>query len=392
MKNTTTLKLALSTSLILTAGCSLKLQSQTEQIKQTELASTAVGTLKVNVNAYTSNRLVCDPFSIPVDDPAPNNYEKGLKANLFYRDGDMPRMYKTTDYINFAKKSDKIIFLTDVNVPTRMFTEGFSTPSGDTLKKDTGEKLIEFFGLKMSTNIILANDDTEGEYELALLSDDGANMIIKSGTGSEADEILIANDGDHPTKMGCSSRVVRFRKNVMLPVELTYYQGPKYHISNMLIWRKSSTAGTDSACNTLGNNLFFNPNQNSAPQQAFKDLESRGWKVLKPDNFVVSSTKVDYNPCVKGTDPVISGFGIGEVSIGLISLTWSTDIPATSQIQITNMTTGEVTTTNSDNQLRTVHDVTLENLQPRTVYKVRAISVSSDLGRSQSVDLTLTTQ
>lgn len=373
----------------LLSGCSEKLKLGTENILQDNSAA-GLSTLAVDVNRYASNKLICNPLS---DAPATQtNYEKGIKAELSYLTAGMPRLYSSMDYIQFGKKSDQSIFLSDMNVPTRIFSEGFSNASGSVLKNDVGENLIEYFGLKMKTNLILTPADADGDYELALLSDDGSTLTLKSGTGPEADEVLINNDGDHPTRMGCASRTIRLRRNVMQPIEVTYYQGPRYHISNVLIWRKSSTAATDPLCNQLGNNLFYNPDAQSEPQQAFKDLLSRGWSVVKPDNFMISTTKVDYNPCVSGTNPVISNLKLGEVILSTASLSWTTDIAATAQVQLTNTATGEVTTTTSDNVLRTTNTILLSNLQPKTLYRAQAISVSSDLGRSISAELLIQTQ
>lgn len=384
----TLIGLSILTITLFTLSCTVKSQSSEENLSQTE-SSRAVSQMSVNVNKYPSNKLVCNPF----DGTTPQmTYEQGIKASLHYLTTGMPRMYKATDYVQFARKSDKTLFLKDMNVPTRMFTEGFSTANGDYLKNDSGEKLIEYFGLKMNTNLILSDNDDEGLYELALLSDDGSNLIIKSGTDPLADELIIANDGDHPTKMGCAQNTVRFRKNVMIPIEVTYYQGPKYHISNVLIWRKATTAGTDPLCNQLGNELYFNPNKGSAPQKAFNDLLSRGWKVVQPQNFRIAIDKTDYNPCVQGTNPVISHFSVGEVVLTSVYFSWTTDIPATAQLQLTNLATGVVTTTTSDNMLRTSHEVTVDGLHPATDYKVQAISISQDLGRSLSAELRFRTQ
>ena len=371
-----------------TSSCTVKQQSAQENLTQTE-SNRAISQMKVNVNQYPSSKIVCNPF----DGTAPQiTYEQGIKASLHYLTNGMPRMYKATDYVQFAHKSDKTIFLKDMNVPTRMFTEGFTTPNGDYLKNDAGEKLIEYFGLKMNTNLILSDNDAEGLYELALLSDDGSNLTIKSGNDPLADELVIANDGDHPTKMGCAQNTVRFRKNVMIPIEVTYYQGPKYHISNVLIWRKATTAGADPLCNQSGNHLYFDPDKGSVPQKAFNDLLARGWKVVQPENFRIALDKVDYNPCVQGTNPVISNFTVGEVVLTSVSFAWTTDIPATAQLQLTNTTTGVVTTTTSDNFLRTSHDVIVDGLQPNTEYKVQAVSISQDLGRSMSPELRFRTQ
>ncbi|MFZ3231573.1 MAG: fibronectin type III domain-containing protein [Pseudobdellovibrio sp.] len=389
LRSITLTSTTLTLSLTLFSGCKSKVSLTSENLTQIN-SGLAQAKLGVNVNKYASNKLICNPFG---DGPTTQtNYEKGIKAELFYRTLAMPRLYSSVDYVQFAQKSDQSIFLSDMNVPTRMFTEGFANASGSYLKNDSGEKLIEYFGLKMTTNLVLSDNDPDGEYELALLSDDGTTLTLKSGTDISADDKLIANDGDHPTRMGCSTHTITMRRNVMVPIEVTFYQGPRYHIANVLMWRKSSEAGKDSLCGQLGNNLFYNPDANSAPQQAVKDLLSRGWSVLIPDNFMVSSTKVDYNPCVKGTDPIISNFAIGEVVLTQVNFTWQTDIPATAQIQLTNMTTGQVTITDSDNILRTNNTIVISNLQPQTTYKAQAISVSADLGRSLSSELSFMTQ
>jgi hypothetical protein len=83
---------------------------------------------------------------------------------------------------------------------------------------------------------------------------------------------------------------------------------------------------------------------------------------------------------------------VGEIVGQIVDLFWRTDIAATAQVQLTNMTTGVVTTTTSDNVLRTNHEVRLNGLQPNTVYKAQAISVSEDLGRTISAEITFQTQ
>lgn len=375
---------------VIITSCSIKRDTDAEEnLTQTQMNdSTAIGMMKVNLNRYPPNKTVCDPLS--ASSTTSTSYEKGLKAQLFYRDAGMPRYYKSTDYIEKARASNQTIFLSDINVPTRMFTEGFVTPSGNVLQSDSEEKLIEYFALKAKSHLALTEQDEEGDYELAMLADDGSTLSLNG-------ELLISNDGDHPTRMGCASKITTLKKGDQLPLEMTYYQGPRYHISNVLIWRKASQAGLDALCGQLGNHLFFNPDAQSKPQQAFKDLQSRGWKIVKPDNFIMSSTTTqvpnpDYNPCATGTDPVVSKFAVGEVVLQSVGLSWQTDIPATSQVIITNQTTGGVTVTTTDNILRTQHQVQLDNLQSNTVYRVQAYSVSEDMGKGKSIELEFRTQ
>jgi hypothetical protein len=381
--------MAIAVPVVMTSCSFKKNQDAEESISQSQLdGSSQLGVMKVDLNRYPLNKTVCDPLS--ASSTTSTSYEKGLKANLFYRDAGMPRYYKSTDYIEKAKVSNQTIFLSDINVPTRMFTEGFVTPSGNILQSDSEERLIEYFALKATSHLVLTESDDEGDYELALLSDDGSTLKVNG-------DLLINNDGDHPTKMGCASKAISIKEGDLLPIEMTYYQGPRYHISNVLIWRKASPAGRDPSCGQEGNHLYFNPDDKSKPLQRFKDLQARGWQIVQPDNFVIRSTTTevpnpDYNPCAIGTDPVISNFAIGEVVLQSVSFLWETDIPATSQLILTNQTTGGITVTTTDNVLRTKHSVQLNNLQIGTTYKVQAYSVSEDLGKAKSLEGEFTTQ
>src|SRR5690606_35966359 len=123
---------------------------------------------------------------------------------------------------------------------------------------DTNKKLIEYFGVKFESTLQLSDDDEEGDYELALLSDDGARLKIKDPATDSWREI-INNDNNHETRMGCSSEVIRMTRRTQIPIEVVYFQGPRYHIANILMWRKSSVAGKDSSCGVYGNKHYFNP-------------------------------------------------------------------------------------------------------------------------------------
>lgn len=385
------------TAIFFSATLGLSLSSCTIRTDQSENLEQSTqgkiyGAMDVNVNKYATNKIVCDPFddsNVGIDNQT-ITYENGIKASLHYLTDVMPRMYKSQDYVSFGYKSSQDLFMRDINVPTRLFDQGFKTSEGKILANDNGQRLIEYFGLKMTTNIMLVPQDEPGDYELALLSDDGTTLSI---VNTDSREVLIDNDGDHPTRLGCAKRVVNFKRDTMLPIELTYYQGPRYHISNVMLYRKSSTAGKDSACGLTGNETFFNPDQDSAPQTAYQNLLNRGWKVLTPQHFVLSKTVTggngggeEYNPCVQGEAPVISNFAINDIASDTAYFTWNTDIPATAQVQLTNTTTGEVTTPVSDNLLRTDHFVTVSGLKKNTIYKVKAVSVSKDLGRAISTE------
>lgn len=70
------------------------------------------------------------------------------------------------------------------------------------------------------------DSDPEGDYQIALLADDGA-VLQASDTGAGF-TTLIDNDGTHPTKMACASRTVHMSRDSRIPIKLDYYQGPRY--------------------------------------------------------------------------------------------------------------------------------------------------------------------
>ena len=344
-----------------------------------------------DINAYPLNKVVCDPMGGGGGGTSP---QQGIKAELFYRSQGQPRYYRAQDYIDHTTKAEQNIFFTEMFVPTRMFNVGFTTQTSGVLKDDVGQTLIEYFGIKMNTSLRLAPNDAEGVYEFALLSDDGSVMKIKNGdTWSE----VINNDGDHPTRMGCSSQRITMTRDTKLETEILYYQGPRYHISNILLWRKLSdaqAAGTDSACGVTGNDYWFNPNNNSMPTANFTALFSRGWNVVSQGNFYIpqeSTENTQYNPCTEGSEPIISALQINELVSTDVWIGWETDIPATSQLIITNMVTGDTIMTETDNVLRTVHRLHYSGLEPNTHYQVRVVNVSEDLGRAIGGPIDFTT-
>jgi hypothetical protein len=348
-----------------------------------EANSSAVGMSKVDLNLHPMNKTVCDPFNN-------NNTQvmtQGVQGTLFYRTSQMPRMYKVQDYIDFTKKSDKTLFFTDMNVPTRRFTEGFSTQTTGILKDDTGAKLIEYFGIKFESTLQLGENDEEGDYELALLSDDGTRLKIKDPATDTWKEI-IDNDGDHPTRMGCSTQTIHMTRRTQIPIEAIYYQGPREHIANVLMWRKSATAGKDSLCGASGNEYFFHPDKASVPLKPYNDLLARGWKPVGAQNFWLNNT---YNPCTEGTKPVITSFRATEILLTDVFLAWNTDIPASTQVRLINQDTGEEILTAADNMLRTTHEVHVSGLKPNTTYSAQAVSISQDLGNSLSNEIIFTT-
>jgi len=328
-----------------------------------------------DTNTYALNKVVCDPFN--PGDPGPND---GLVADLYYKTADQPVWGSVGDFINLGQKSPKKFFFSNVDVPTRMFSLGFPVETGGMVQNDNGEDLIEYFALSFSSVLKLSASDEEGDYELALLSDDGANFSIRQPDGTY--HVAVNNDGTHPTRLGCGEHITMTHETELL-VRLDYYQGPRYHISLIPMWRKV-VAGqhAEPLCGASGNEYFFDPNHDSAPQQPYNDLLSRGWKPIAAANWNLPAYAI-FNPCTPGTTPTISAMTVESVE-GQVIVQWRTDMMATSQVLAVNVATGEETLTVSDNQLSVPHRVVLTNLHAGQVYDIKAISISDDYGKAQS--------
>lgn len=341
--------------------------------------------LSIDINKFPMTKTVCDPFT----NESSTKITHGLKTQLVYKLAGQPSKTNVNDvFANYAP-SEKTLFFSTINAPTRAFSSGFLTEAGETLKTDSGEKLVEHFGLHYTSFLSLAETDEEGLYDLSILSDDGS--IVKIGRGSQQ-ETLISNDGDHPTRMGCANRFVEMKRGQKIAIDIKWYQGPRHHIANVLLWRKvSANDAKDASCGATGNDLFFDSNNNSVPKTAYNNLISSGWKVVAKENFVLDEQVQDYNPCVVGTAPVISNFTMNEAILNAAWFSWKTDIPSTSQVLITDKSTGEVAITNSDNVLRTQHEIKILNLKPMTSYKAQVVSISETLGRSMGPVVEFTT-
>lgn len=192
------------------------------------------------------------------------------------------------------------LFSSQVNVPTRSFDLGFVPmgPEAEALTTEAGDLLVENFGIHYQSNLILG-EAAAGRYEVATLSDDGSYLRISEAL-SDGGDFILDNDGTHPTRMKCSTQVIELDESSELPLELFYHQGPRYHVSLILMWRKlndEEEAGQDSLCGASGNSLFFDFSQvPSVPQQAYLDLLSRGWEVIPSSSFLLPNNQM--NPCV----------------------------------------------------------------------------------------------
>lgn len=362
---------------VISTGCSPKPEENKEA---TRIAPDRL--MDLDVNVHPANKVVCDPF----DDGSNPRINGGLIARLFYLQPGQARFRKAGDYIMQGRKSSQKLFFSSINVPTRKFEAGFATETGDVVRDDAGQVLNEYFALEFLSVIKLAPDQEEGLYEFALLSDDGAVLKLRDEDGIYRP--IVDNDGDHPTRLGCGTQLVNLQRDSEKPVEIQYYQGPRYHISAIVLMRKARTKADgaidrDPACGVAGNDIWFDSNKLSEPRKAYTDLLARDWRVLGKDNYGLPNSAM-FNPCVSGIAPKISGFRLAEASHSSLWLKWETDIPATSQVSYAESGSDSSLLTKGDNVLRTSHSVIVTGLKAYQLYRVQAVSISETYGRAMS--------
>lgn len=353
--------------------------NQTRKLDQSETEVASQNFSAHDVNLYPMDKLVCSPFG---DNSEPGDLKMGIKAELFYFNSYQPNYTTVKDFFKYANNSHRQIFFNQIFAPTRYFTRGFTSETGEMFKTNEGLPLVESFGLKFRTTLKLSSDQEEGEYEFALIADDGAILKYKNSNNQWVE--LVNNDGVHAARMGCSSNTVNMTRDTELEVELDYFQGPRYAIALVPIWRKANpnNVNKDPSCGLTGRQEFWDRDNNSKPTQGWLELESRGWTVISSKNFHLPH-EADFNPCAHGEAPTISNFFVEVIRPGLVLLQWETDIEATSQVRIVD-DSGLETLTVSDNVLTKLHQVILSNQPVNKTLYLQAVSISNSYGKSLS--------
>lgn len=231
----------------------------------------------------------CDPFN---GKEALIDKSSGLAATIYFSSG---AKYTTVDeYLNQGIRSDTVAYFANVNVPTVTFDSGFMKSDGTYLTDNNKNKLMEWFALHYKTVITLPPNYPPGDYEFALISDDGSRLSVM--INNQVTEI-INNDGFHSTKVGCSNQKLNLNSSSRIPMEIKYFQGPRYDIANVLVWRRiDGPAGTDPLCGFMHRTEIFDYENGSAPVR-FNEMLSRGWRIVPPEAFKLAGG--DKNPCVK---------------------------------------------------------------------------------------------
>jgi hypothetical protein len=210
----------------------------------------------------------------------------GLSGSLYYLPAGSANFNSVNDYINPIYLDPQAVFLNNLNVPTRLNTEGFPNLAGGVLTNTSGVNLVTNFALNMQSTVVLTPNEGAGDYQFGILSDDGA--ILESIDSNGVTQDLVNNDGLHPTLFGCSNQVVHFGISTQLNINVKYYQGPANEIALVLLWRKIPTGTTPNNlyCGDSGNTTFFDPTT-SKPQAEYNSMLALGWSPLTTQNFIM---------------------------------------------------------------------------------------------------------
>lgn len=319
-------------------------------------------------------RTLCDPFSA-----GSSAQDRGLIGNLLYLTDDQPRYSSVTDYMENATPIESTLYFNQLYVPTRKFDLGFYRQDGTLVLNQNDEPIYEYFALRMESQFTLAAGDEEGWYQMAVLSDDGA--MLRERLDDNSLVTIVDNDGTHPTRMGCASEAIYMDHNSARNLIFEYFQGPRYHISLVVMMRKLE-AGEDPAnpdmdlqCGKAGNSMYFDYNQvPSAPTATYYDMLTRGWKALNNENYYFPEQA--NNPCAVEDPLVITNFSIVSSTRTEVTVSWTTSLPASSQIEVKDVIAGSVESSSLDSTLKTNHQVTFSGLSANTLYSVKGLSVS----------------
>lgn len=149
-------------------------------------------------------------------------------------------------------------FLTsDLNVPTRNYTEGFPTPEM--------QAVVENFAIRFRAELRV---NVPGMYTFELYSDDGSQLYING-------KLVVDNDGIHATIGRRGS--IRLGTG-MHPVEIHYFQGPRHAIALQWLYQPPHRY-----MQIVPPNVIYRPGKPQVPDE-LKKLQQRLNKIQKKKN------------------------------------------------------------------------------------------------------------
>ncbi len=262
----------------------------------------------INTLSAKPELIYCDPFSDTLAQKG-----RGLKGKIRYWNfTEKERQGQLETYMGLypgTTEAEGTLFLNQLNVPTRRFDTGFPAASGTVLQNAANEDLIEWFGINLESKLTIAGNAANRsqtvtkKYQLAMISDDGSLVSIQeNGTWRP-----LAKYAGGPPHFVCTTETVTLKSggDNALPIRVNYYQGPRYHIALMMLWREvpDGQSLSDEWCSADGSPKLLSSYDGDSdwyviqpdgkPSAAFQRILDLGWKVIPTENFLTD------NPCAE---------------------------------------------------------------------------------------------
>lgn len=186
------------------------------------------------------------------------------------------------------------VLFQSLDIPGQNFLQGF--PAG------TANGLISvdsYFAINVTGLFHLAAGEVEGDYQFAVIADDGAQLSINSGDG--ASQLLV--DDEKPASynngsclsqtqaphLSCTAvwgdqtaasvMTVHLAPNQQLPLNVTYWQGPGQALALVVLYRQVPSVASALVDTDCGQELGY-----AANSTALNDLLTR-WSVISFNNL-----------------------------------------------------------------------------------------------------------
>jgi len=327
----------------------------------------------------------CNPLSTQTAGSGLTLPTNGLMADLYYLTSDQPRYSSVDDMIAFGHPIDTIsLYFDRLFIPTRPFDRGFVNQNGEILKDQNGNTLYEYFALHFESKLRLTEDDAIGAYQFGILADDGAKFHVDDqNTGFYN---LVNNDGVHATKFKCATAPVFLDRTSKIPMKLDYHQGPRFHVSLVLLWRPwpDSSLVNDVECNQSGNSRFFDSTQDPpVPKTKYLEMVSRGWMPLQTGNFVLPYE--DVNPCQPEDPLALTDINVTDRTQTSAIIHWTTNIAGNSEVLLKRVSNNSAIVVPVDAALVTDHAISISGLTADTLYSFEVVSTTAS-GQSAKSD------
>ena len=206
----------------------------------------------------------CDPLDHKTGASTGNIIAQLYSAGGRLHDNTVDEFFTTDETGKQIYAVDTTLYFSDLDVPLRAFTEGFTGIDGSPLM-EPGTQIVldEWFAIHAKSRLKLSDTDQPGYYQMVLVSDDGANFYVNGDTTP-----LVDNDGVHSVRIACADRAIKLDRDSRIPFVLDYYQGPANEIALQVKWRRldSAVIPTDCHINDTSFLSLSNSNYEAAPE------------------------------------------------------------------------------------------------------------------------------